>query len=198
MNKPKFIESIRIEKGEFQNLHYHQERVDNTSKAFSFTRKFNLNSISLSHIKDDDIYKSRILYSEDEYSMDISKYIKRDISSLKLVCDNDIDYGFKYENRECLDQLFMKREGCSDILIIKNGLITDTSFSNIVLFDGLDYFTPKTYLLNGIMRQNLLERKIIIEKEIRVEDLKTYKTVFLINALNTLYDNLSVEVSCIS
>jgi len=160
MNKPKFIESIRIEKGEFQNLHYHQERVDNTSKAFSFTRKFNLNSISLSHIKDDDIYKSRILYSEDEYSMDISKYIKRDISSLKLVCDNDIDYGFKYENRECLDQLFMKREGCSDILIIKNGLITDTSFSNIVLFDGLDYFTPKTYLLNGIMRQNLLERKI--------------------------------------
>lgn len=194
MNKPKFIESIRVENGNFQNIEYHQKRVDKTSKAFSFNKILDLNSIELAQIIDNNIYKCRVLYSDDEYSIQITKYKKREIFSLKIVYDDNIEYDFKYENRASLDSLFNQRQGCSDVLIVKDGFITDTSYSNIVFFDGKDFFTQTTYLLNGTMRQKLLDEKMIRERVIKIEDLKNYKRVFLINALNSLDDNLSIEL----
>lgn len=197
MNKPKFIESIRVENGVLQNLKLHQQRVNETSKIFSFNKTLDLSSITLSKVNDDDIYKFRVLYSGNDYSVEISRYKPREIKSLKLVYDNDIIYDHKFENRDALNDLFEKRGDSSDILIVKNGFITDSSYSNIVLFDGEDYLTPSTFLLNGTMRQRLLDEKRIKEREIKVEDLKNYKRIFLINALNSLEDNLSVEVSSI-
>lgn len=197
MNKPKFIESIRVENGVLQNLKLHQQRVNETSKIFSFNKTLDLSSITLSKVNDDDIYKFRVLYSGNDYSVEISRYKPREIKSLKLVYDNDIIYDHKFENRDALNDLFEKRGDSSDILIVKNGFITDSSYSNIVLFDGEDYLTPSTFLLNGTMRQRLLDEKRIKEREIKVEDLKNYKRIFLINALNSLEDNLFVEVSSI-
>ena len=194
MKNERFIESIRVENGAFQNLEYHQKRVDATSERFSFSKRLDLSSIALSQENDDKIYKCRILYSNYEYSMEIIKYMKREISSLKIVYDNNIEYDFKFENRDSLNDLFEKKGDSSDILIVKSGFITDTSFSNIVFFDGKDYFTPTTYLLNGTMRQRLLNEKKIRERVIKIEDLKNYKRVFLINALNSLDDNLSIEL----
>ncbi|MDD2191129.1 MAG: aminotransferase class IV [Bacteroidales bacterium] len=189
MNKPKFIESIRLEKGVLQNLKFHQQRVNQTSKIFSFNKTLDLRSIALTKINDDDIYKFRVLYSENDYSVEITRYKQREIRSLKLVYDNDIVYDHKFENRDALNELFEKRGDSSDILIVKNGFITDSSYSNIVLFDGEDYFTPSTFLLNGTMRQRLLDEKRIKEREIKPEDLKNYKQIFLINALNSIDDN---------
>lgn len=197
MNKPKFIESIRVENGVLQNLKLHQQRVNETSKTFSFNKTLDISSLALSKINDDDIYKFRVLYSENDYSVEITRYKQREIKSLKLVYDNDIVYDYKFENRDALSDLFEKRGDFSDILIVKNGFITDSSYSNIVLFDGEDYLTPSTFLLNGTMRQRLLDEKRIKEREIKVEDLMNYKRIFLINALNSLEDNLSVEVSSI-
>lgn len=197
MIRPSFIESIRVENGRFQNIDYHQSRIDFTANKFLLEKRLDLGSINLPYLKENTIYKSRIIYSDYTYFIEFTEYRKRDIRSLKLVYDNNIDYGFKFEKRESLDSLFNRREDCSDILIIKNGFITDTSFSNIVLFDGEDYYTPNTYLLNGIMRQSLLDRNLINEKEIGVDDIRNYKRIFLINALNSLKDNLSVEVSSI-
>lgn len=189
MNKPKFIESIRLEKGVLQNLKFHQQRVNQTSKIFSFNKTLDLRSIALTKINDDDIYKFRVLYSENDYSVEITRYKQREIRSLKLVYDNDIVYDHKFENRDALNELFEKRGDSSDILIVKNGFITDSSYSNIVLFDGEEYFTPSTFLLNGTMRQRLLDDKRIKEREIKPEDLKNYKQIFLINALNSIDDN---------
>ena len=197
MNKERFIESIRVENRVLQNLKLHQQRVNETSKTFSFNKTLDISSLALSKINDDDIYKFRVLYSENDYSVEITRYKQREIKSLKLVYDNDIVYDYKFENRDALSDLFEKRGDFSDILIVKNGFITDSSYSNIVLFDGEDYLTPSTFLLNGTMRQRLLDEKRIKEREIKVEDLKNYKRIFLINALNSLEDNLSVEVSSI-
>jgi len=197
MNKERFIESIRVENRVLQNLKLHQQRVNETSKTFSFNKTLDLSSITLSKVNDDDIYKFRVLYSGNDYSVEISRYKPREIKSLKLVYDNDIIYDHKFENRDALNDLFEKRGDSSDILIVKNGFITDSSYSNIVLFDGEDYLTPSTFLLNGTMRQRLLDEKRIKEREIKVEDLKNYKRIFLINALNSLEDNLFVEVSSI-
>jgi 4-amino-4-deoxychorismate lyase len=167
--------------------------------------------------------KCRIVYSNNSYSVDISDYKPRKIDSLKLVFDNDIDYSFKFEDRKRIEKLYnqskkcsdIKSESsdiskecsdiksecsdiskeCSDILIVKNGLITDTSYSNIVLFDGKDYFTPNSYLLNGTMRQYLLRKGVIKEKLIGVKDLKLYQNLFIINALNSIEDKISISIN---
>ena len=97
-------------------------------------------------------------------------------------CD-DVDYHLKYADRSIFDALLQKRGSADEILIVKNGLITDTSYTNVVLFDGNQYVTPKSPLLKGTQRAYLLKTGKIIEKEIAVEQLSIYQSVFLINAM---------------
>ena len=77
---------------------------------------------------------------------------------------------------------------------MKQGQITDTSFSNVVFraCDGL--YTPSAFLLNGTRRQRLLREGIVREREIRVADLTRYQGVFLINAMIDLSDRVYVPV----
>lgn len=194
MSNPKFIESLKLVGERFSNIELHQQRIDLTSKAFSINSKIELKDISIPNFNDDLVRKCRIIYSKDDFSVSFSEYKQRKIENLKVVFDDTIDYSYKFENRDRLNSLFEDRGGCSDIIIVKNGCLTDTSFSNIVLFDGDKYFTPSSFLLNGTMRQKLLMDKIIIEKEIKLEDIHSFKKLYLINALNSLEDSLSINV----
>lgn len=194
MRCPKFIESLKIAGEKFSNIELHQQRVDLTCRAFSINRKIEIKDIPVPQSNDALVRKCRIVYSEDDFSISFTPYIKRKIESLRVVFDDTIDYGFKFEDRDRLNGLFEKRGDCGDILIVKNGFLTDTSFSNIVLFDGDKYFTPSSFLLNGTMRQKLLRDKIIFEKEIKLKDIHSFKKLYLINALNSLEDSLAVSV----
>ncbi|MFV0599991.1 MAG: aminotransferase class IV [Bacteroidales bacterium] len=194
MSNPKFIESLKLVGERFSNIELHQQRIDLTSKVFSINSKIELKDISIPNFNDDLVRKCRIIYSKDDFSVSFSEYKQRKIENLKVVFDDTIDYSYKFENRDRLNSLFEDRGGCSDIIIVKNGCLTDTSFSNIVLFDGDKYFTPSSFLLNGTMRQKLIRDKIIFEKEIKLEDIHSFKKLYLINALNSLEDSLSINV----
>jgi 4-amino-4-deoxychorismate lyase len=69
------------------------------------------------------------------------------------------------------------------VLIIKNDFITDTSYSNIVFWNGAQWITPDTFLLAGTQRTRLLEEGIILEKKIRAQDLPKYSHARLINSM---------------
>ena len=194
MNSIRFIESLKVVGGEFMNIELHQQRIDISSKIFSINKKIVLKDINIPKSNNDLVQKCRILYSNDDLIISFSEYKQRKIESLKLVFDDSIDYSFKFEDRQQLNQLYDKREDCSDIIIVKNGLLTDTSFSNIILFDGENYFTPNSFLLNGTMRQKLLSDKRIIEKEIKYDELSNYNRIILINALNSIEDTLSIKI----
>lgn len=194
MSNPKFIESLKLVGERFSNIELHQQRIDLTCKVFSINSKIELKDISIPNFNDDLVRKCRIIYSKDDFSVSFSEYKQRKIENLKVVFDDTIDYSYKFENRDRLNSLFEDRGGCSDIIIVKNGCLTDTSFSNIVLFDGDKYFTPSSFLLNGTMRQKLIRDKIIFEKEIKLEDIHRFKKLYLINALNSLEDSLSINV----
>lgn len=194
MNSIRFIESLKVVGGEFMNIELHQQRIDISSKIFSINKKIVLKDINIPKSNNDFVQKCRILYSNDDLIISFSEYKQRKIESLKLVFDDSIDYSFKFEDRQRFKQLYDKRENCSDIIIVKNGLLTDTSFSNIILFDGENYFTPSSFLLNGTMRQKLLSDKRIIEKEIKYDELSNYNRIILINALNSIEDNLSIKI----
>jgi 4-amino-4-deoxychorismate lyase len=116
------------------------------------------------------------------------------IHSLQVIYDDTIEYPYKYEDRRRIDELFAKRKRCDDILIIKNGCLTDTSFCNIVLYDSKNYFTPDTPLLNGTRRRRLLSQKKIFEKKITLHDLMSFQKIFLVNAMIGLEDNICVDI----
>lgn len=184
-----FIETIKLENGDYKLLGYHSKRLNNTLLNF-FNKKPAINLPEfLPKAKELDeykrgIYKCRVIYGETIENIEISPYKKRNITRLKIV-RRDIDYGFKSTDRKCFSDIL---EGLSanentDILIVKNGYITDTSFSNIMLFDGREWITPDTFLLNGVKRQYLLDNKKIKEERVSIGDLKHFKKVSLINAM---------------
>lgn len=139
------------------------------------------------------IVKCRYLYSPLDCQITFEHYTPRRVKSLKLVECNHIDYHLKYADRTMLNALRETRGGCDDILIVQNGQITDTSYSNIVFFDGTDYITPKTYLLNGLQRQYLLQTGRIREKTVTAKDLKYFQSACLINAMLSIEDNIRID-----
>ena len=81
-----------------------------------------------------------------------------------------------------------------DILIVKNGLITDSSFCNIIFKNEEGLFTPLNPLLKGTKRQYLLDKNIIKEREIYLQNLNEYNEVILINAMIDIEDNINLKV----
>lgn len=87
-----------------------------------------------------------------------------------------------------------QKQSCDDILIVKNGFVTDSSISNIIFFDGYKWVTPDTPLLKGTMRQFLLEAAEIKEETITVQNLTTFTSFRLINAMLG-FDGPEIDVS---
>jgi 4-amino-4-deoxychorismate lyase len=133
-------------------------------------------------------FKYRVLYNQSIQSIEFQPYYLRKIHTLRLISDDTIQYAYKTADRSHLKALFAKRGMDDDILIVKNGLLTDTYYSNIVLENESGLFTPKTPLLPGVRRAHLLAKGQIEEAIIRVEDLPRFQRVHLVNAMLDLDD----------
>jgi len=182
----RFIETIKIENGIAHNLDLHLERAANTCFHHFGVRTILPFYTIISEIQNshkEGIYKLRIIYSDKIELYTIEKYQPKIVKTLKIVDGGDIDYSFKYEDRLALIKLLELRGGCDDIIIIKDGYVTDTSFSNLVFSNGVQLFTPSRFLLNGTKRQQLLREGKIKEKEIKMADINKYSNVFLINSM---------------
>lgn len=138
--------------------------------------------------------KCRVIYHNEIKSISFEKYTPKKIQSLKLVKESP-DYAFKFSNRNELENLLKLKDECDDILIVRSGLITDTSYSNVLFSKGNKYFTPKLPLLNGTKRQLLLSNGIINEAQISVDSINDYDRVWLINALLDIEDKISIPVN---
>ncbi len=143
------------------------------------------------------LIKCRIIYANDIENIEIISYRLPVIRSLKIVTDNEIEYDLKFTDRSRLEQLYNQRDKCDDILIVKNGLITDTYFANILFFNGKEWITPAHPLLKGTQRQYLLETDRIVMADIRPEDLKHFKKARLINAMIRFEDKVDVKTDAI-
>lgn len=191
------LETIRIIDGIPRNLDYHQKRFENSYEKFYGTKtKLKLAEIiSVPPEYNEGKIKARFLYNNDSYECNFSKYIPIKISSLRLIVNNNIEYSLKYADRTAINNLYEMRGECDDILIIKNGIITDSSFANIVLFDRRTWFTPKKPLLKGSCRERLIFEGKITPAEIKVEDLKLFSEFKLINALRDFEEQKSSNIS---
>ena len=181
----KFIETIQVKNRKFQNIHFHNQRLNHTRQnALKEVNDWQLEKlISIPDHLTDDIYKCRIVYSKGIHSIIFEPYQIRPIQSLKAVYHSSIDYSYKYLNRDLLHHLFEQKRDCDDILIIKNGFVTDSYYCNVAFFYKKNWYTPITPLLKGTQRGVLIEKGIIEEKDILIEDLHIFSKVRLFNAM---------------
>jgi 4-amino-4-deoxychorismate lyase len=190
------IESIKVVNGEFCNLSYHEQRMHRSLKMLCgdaeevdlerFLNKFQRPTAG--------VYKCRIEYDEQSKDVEFVPYQPKPITSLRIVEHDRINYEFKYKDRRTIDRLFELRKDCDDILIVRRGFITDTSFCNIVFQKDGRWLTPWSALLKGTQRQKLLEHNIIAEEDITPEDISTFRKFKLINAMLE-FESPEIDVS---
>ena len=195
----RFIETIQVLHGELRNLEFHQERFERTRlKALGLKSHPRLGEvIQVPRGLEQGKLKCRVSYEKEILLIEYEPYQEHEVHSLKLVYSDSIDYGFKYANREELVELFRKRDGCDDILVVKQACITDSFYANVVFWDGKLWMTPDTPLLPGTMRASLLRMGLIDECRITPEDLADYQKLKLINAMNDLQGAPEIPIESI-
>lgn len=190
-----FSEAIKLKDGILYNLKYHQERVDRTLLRFYGTRiDLAILNEMIPENKKTGLYKCRIVYGCQIECVEFIPYSLRSIKKVCIVSADDIEYSCKYTDRCYLNRL-LETSGGDDIIIVKNNLVTDSFAANLVFESQSGLYTPNSYLLQGTKRQYLLDKEIIKEKEIYMEDITKYSRVFFINALIDLEDNVFVDIA---
>jgi len=167
------------------NLGFHNNRLNYAREVhFGEKKEWDLEQIiDIPGAFHKGLFKCRVTYGEQIEKIEFEPYQPRLVQSLRLLNDNTIEYNFKYQNRAHINALFAQRGDADDVLIIKNGFITDTSYANIVFWNGNQWITPDTFLLAGIQRARLLEEGIIVEQKIRAQDIPKYSHARLINSM---------------
>ncbi|WKN40501.1 aminotransferase class IV [Tunicatimonas pelagia] len=189
----RFIETLCVKQGKMQHLAYHQQRVNRSrQEVLGINQPLALDQLLRvpNEWKTVARVKCRIVYSVNIEETTFSEYVPRAIQSLRLVTHDVIQYNYKFEDRRLINHLFAQRQGCDDILMVKNGLITDTSYSNVAFSDGTAWFTPYRPLLPGTARARLLYEGRLREMKITPNDLPQFESCSLINAMLPLGESL--------
>jgi 4-amino-4-deoxychorismate lyase len=179
------IESIKLLDGDFVNLFYHERRMIRSLEMLCGVEDdFNLEDflLGLSYPKSG-LFKCRIEYDDRTKAVEFLPYVPRPVNSLRIVEHDRISYEFKFADRKTIDRLFMLRKDCDDVLIVKRGLVTDSSYANIVFRKGKEWFTPWSPLLKGTQRQKLIDEEKLIQEEIKKNDIRSFDTFKLVNAM---------------
>lgn len=206
MKNSKFYEIIKIRDGEFLNVDNHTKRFNQTrNEIYGECEQVCLwNEIEEKLLYDpqffDMILKEPIVKLTVTYDMNIRSFKPEvfqipNFKSLKIVNGNSIKYTHKEVNKKQINLLRIYKGNCDEILIERDGLITDTCCCNVAFFDGNQWFTPANPMIKGTKRAELLEQGKIIEKDISVSELSRYKKVRMFNSMIDFEDKLEIPIS---
>ena len=178
------LESIRVENGRCYHLPYHEQRMHRAQQALfgKVTTLHLAKHVVVPSFAQKGLFKCRVIYQQAIERVEFVPYQYKTIRTLRCVNGGHLDYAHKYEDRRALHELFSQRGDCDDVLIIKKGRVTDTSYANVVFYDGQRWLTPDRPLLLGTQRQYLLDQKLIVAASIAEEDLANFRSFQVINA----------------
>ena len=215
----RFLETIRLEEGHFDNLAFHQERMDRTRKDLLHSaqkidlgnhliKELAVRSKDIVHLpghpashareKESKIFKCRVIYAEKILKIEFQPYILPTIRAIKLVYAGDIEYAYKFEDRTALNNLFAEKGENDDILIVKRNEITDTLYANVLFFDGSTWYTPRNPLLQGTRRESLVREGKAVPAILTPADLSRFRTARVVNAMIRFEDRLDIQISNIN
>lgn len=192
------IETIRIFRRKAENLPWHQARLEHAQNVlFGKTGTIDLEHVvKIPRGLGQGLYKCRVLYDIQVNTVDFEPYFPKVIKRVALVHNDEINYSFKFADRHLLQQL-LHQSGADEIILVKHGFITDTSFSNLAFFDGTRWLTPATPLLEGTRRTQLISAGDLIPAEIKVADLAHFQSFKLINALLPMEESQTLPITVI-
>ena len=180
-----FFESIRVKDNIAENLSLHQLRVNKTLKSFDASNR----SIELASViqelvlPEEGLFKLRISYDlNGNYEAKCNPYQYKQIQHFALVDMMGQSYDYKYANRDWIHEA-LAQSGKDEIMMHDDGLIKDCSYTNIVFFDGANWYTPESPLLEGTQRAKLIQEGIIIPKALHINDLPNFIEFKCINAM---------------
>jgi 4-amino-4-deoxychorismate lyase len=193
------IETIRIENGEPLLLPLHQKRMDKArTELFGSKEPSSLSAhlltLSLPH---SGIWKCRVTYGLQIEKTEFEPYQKRAVQSLKIIEADELNYDYKFAQRTEINKLFSMKSEADDILIIRNKLLTDTSYCNIALWNGSEWITPLQPLLKGVRRESLIQQKKIKPLDIQLNDLPFFQRIKLFNAMISFEEATEISTSSI-
>jgi 4-amino-4-deoxychorismate lyase len=182
------LETIYLKDGQLQNIEYHNQRFNEAQKSlFNNYENVDLSDeIKITEEYQTGDFRCRVVYETEIESIRFMPYKQKEIRQLRLVDIGNWAYDYKFENRFFLTNLLENNADVDEVIMVKNGFITDCTIANLAFYDGKDWFTPSTPLLKGTKRSQLLEKQLIMEREIKVSDLKNYEGVCLINCFRNL------------
>lgn len=192
------LETIKVAGRQFHNLSFHAARM-NTARHDLHGCEDVLDLEKFLQVParlDESRYKCRIEYTDTVRKIDFIGYVPKVVRSLKLVVSDPFDYRYKYADRTALEALRAMKGLCDDIIIVINNRITDSSYSNLAFFNGVEWHTPLKPLLRGTKLRQLLAEGILQEKDIQISNLNGYQKVSLINAMLELGE-IEVEIDSI-
>lgn len=194
-----FLETIKLCDGQFSRISLHQLRLESAMNEYypsAIVPKL-VDVLSAANFPNSGLYKCRVIYDSQIRLIEFHPYIHPTIQSLKVIETDISSLPYKMADRTDYQAVFAQRANCDDVLLVKNGLLTDTSYCNIALYDGLNWITPKVPLIKGVNRSQLIVEGIIVEKDIKIDDLMNFHNITLFNALNE-FGSIKFDVSSIS
>jgi len=176
------FETIRVYNSKALNLEYHQKRIKRTLRElFNIDKSFSLEPLINPPSKE--LFRCKVIYSDKSIeSIDYFKYQINIPKSFTLI-DSNISYPYKFLDRRELDNLFSQRGNLDEIIIIKDGYLSDTSKANIALFIDNRWLTPAKPLLLGTTRARFLDKGLLKEADLTILDLKRAKRLAIMNAM---------------
>ena len=186
-----FLETICIRDGQPMHLDWHQHRVNATIAHFYPDLPIEdstfplVEILSTCDIPQEGLFRCRILYDINAITIEFFPYAPRLIKTLRLIeAPAGYDYRYKYADRNILEDLFSQRGDADDILLTRDGWITDTSIANIAFRKDNRWYTPSIPLLAGTTWKRLVSIGILIPRPIHQEDLLRFDAFRIFNAMN--------------
>ncbi len=195
-----FLETIKINNGRRYHLDEHNSRMNYTrNRHFHEIRDIDLREvIDVPDKYEEGLVKCRITYGRKIEKIEFENYSFRNPRTFKVIQADHITYDYKFADRSALENLFSRKGSADDILLIKNGLLTDSFYANIALLKDGIWYTPEKPLLKGTCRMRLLDNDNLVEARIHVEETMQYERLKIYNAMIGWTGHESVEINEVS
>lgn len=195
------FETLAIKNSKPLNINYHNERF--IKGQLLMNKPLIISDIStlinppkaLMPDSKKSLMRCRVTYNAWGVDVSYSHYTPKAIKRFKLVYSDDIKYDYKYDNRQALDELMAQKSHCDEIIIIKQGLVTDCSIGNLLFLKQGIWYTPTMPLLHGTQRAFLLDNQQIVTADMTTDKLMTYEKIMMINALNPFDERRAIPIT---
>jgi len=176
------FETVCIKDGIAQHLNYHNERLNHTRKVLFGSNDWIDLHDHLHDLPTEGLHRAKIRYGKSIKSLFYYSYTKKPIQHIQIV-EATIDYRHKYADRSELEALLRAHPDADEIILSRDGLLTDTTIANIALRQDGIWYTPTSPLLPGTTRARLLETGKLQPRDIHRGTLAHYDGFALMNAM---------------